>query len=316
MCAVTQGRCLQPGPVEEAVRALLPSEARNAKVTTRSPLGANALKVDVDEDPRAVARALERESWVEGVAIRPRHLYLRVGTESLICWLAERSANWTRGQHCGLDNDIAAIPLESAMSMTEFRSVAVRKSLQALYDQREPVERATFVGKVDVRNGPLRMRCGGQVQAADIEEEILALLEKSGSSGSATDAVGAASLAFLSTSRTKHIRVDEHWVKRAVEVLSDLQDIDSTEGEAIPEERVRALAFELNLLPRNAGLAREKADPVYVARSLHAIVRGLRDLPRNHPLRPPARLALDLSLALLAPGWNLGSDLPSIGNAR
>jgi hypothetical protein len=58
-------------------------------VAQRSPAGPWALKLHAPNRVPTCAELLQAEPWIERVAVRPQHLYVRIGCERLCEWVAE-----------------------------------------------------------------------------------------------------------------------------------------------------------------------------------------------------------------------------------
>jgi hypothetical protein len=303
------------GPVETEARRLLGSlfdEEISTKVTHRSPVGPGALRVQASRDAAAMASDLEREPWVAAVATRPSALYLRIATGALRSWIS-------RGYADGIDlppGSSTPMPADTgaADSLTAFRRTAVTSALAAIGPEREWAPDAIAVGEVDVRYGPLRMRHGGIVGVDDAAHEIGRACQLEGQEQSRPTGTNALSLPMLATPRSKHLHLDDEWVRRAAASLCSVtralraadtpRDPDRADDlEPDADDAVRRLAIELEALPRQAALASSRLEPAYLARftisaaaQAHAV-----GLATTDPLRTAVATALDLALGLLGP---------------
>jgi hypothetical protein len=302
------------GPVETEARRLLGSlfdEEISTKVTHRSPVGPGALRVQVDRDAATTAGDLEREPWVAEVAARPGVLYLRIATGALRSWIS-------RGYADGIDLPPGSpTPMRADAgptdSLTAFRRTSVTSALAAIGPEREWTPDAIAVGEVDVRYGPLRMRNGGIVGVDDAAHEIGRACELEGQEQSHPTKANALSLPMLATSRSKHLHLDDEWIRRAATwlcgVMQALRPADSPEGQDRADDRepdadaVRRLAIELEALPRQAALASARLEPAYLARFAISVATQAHaaGLATTDPLRSAVAKALEMALGLLGP---------------
>lgn len=315
------------GPIDSEVRRLL-SELLDGvlsiQVVQRSPVGLGAVKIAIDHDPATAAIRLKDESWVEAIAIRPKHLYLKLETNTLCSWVATRYEG--RSARGGLnatspDDSIGTTPPES---LTVFRRSAVAMALSRILAAPEADNPDVPVGGIDVRFGALRMRHGGIVSVGDAAAEIAQGIPGPLGSPGSDRALDALAVLVLSTHRERHVHIDDEWIRRGATALGHLAEgFPRSPGDdtgrhlkrdgAEADQAVRRLAIELNALPRYTSFAETRLDPSYLARfalSIAARSSAARLGPAD-PLRDAVRVALRLSLGLLRP--SLGNLLSKGG---
>ncbi|ETX02038.1 MAG: hypothetical protein ETSY1_05055 [Candidatus Entotheonella factor] len=117
-------------------------------IAERSPLGPRAVRVRQTDaldgsrgiDFRNLGSWLEGQVWVEAIAVRPSHIYVRIGTETLRSWVVSESADHrlARGQEgCGQTVVIrCAAPSALQRSLDWFREAAVSRAIVALFTSR------------------------------------------------------------------------------------------------------------------------------------------------------------------------------------
>lgn len=304
------------GPVETEARKLLGElfdEEVSTKATHRSPVGSGALRVRVDRDAATAASDLEREPWVAAVAARPGGvLYLRIATGALRRWISGGYAE-------GIDlpagpSTEAGADMEPPDSLTAFRRTAVTSALAAIGPEREWAPDEIAVGEVDVRYGPLRMRHGGIVGVDDAADEIGRARELEEQGQSRPIKANALSLPMLATSRSKHLHLDDEWIRRAAAWLCGItRALRVTDAPGEPDQvddhgpdaddAVRRLAIELEALPRQAALASARLEPAFLARFAIAAATQAHTarLATTDPLRTAVATALGIALGLLGP---------------
>lgn len=308
------------GPIEREAARLL-AEATDGvqavEIAKRSPVGPAAVKAEIAGDTARVADSLSSQDWIEEVAVRPRHLYLRVEPAALKAWLASDAGGMLpSGAEAKPRESPAPRPGESE-SLAAFRQEAVAEALVQI----ETLPGATqggdsparpAVGAVDVRYGALRMRHGGVVGAEDAADELIGELDAALLTGLDPARFGRLALALLllATPHRKHIQVDDTWLRQGVEeigkLVQALRSTPSADPPVKPSEKevgraVHLLALELNGLPKKASMAAERREPAFLARfalSLATLVEGAT-LPSADPLRDVAAAALAASLRLL-----------------
>jgi hypothetical protein len=308
------------GPIEKEAGRLL-AETTGAvqavEIAKRSPVGPGAVKAEIAGDTARVADSLSSQDWIEEVAVRPRHLYLRVEPAALRAWLAGGAGEiLPLGAEAKPRESPAPGPGEGE-SLAAFRQEAVAEALARIETlpgaaQGGDSPERPAVGAVDVRYGALRMRHGGVVGAEDAADELIEELDAALLTGLDPARFGRLALALLllATPHRKHIQVDDAWLRQGVEeigkLVQALRSTPSADPPVKPREEevgpVHLLALELNGLPKKAGMAAERREPAFLARfalSLATLVEGAT-LPSADPLRDVAAVALAASLRLLA----------------
>jgi hypothetical protein len=338
------GRFEATGPVESRVLALLHECAGGefeTSIAPRSPLGPRVIRVQLREATaaaspeawQALASVLEGQWWVDAVAPRARHLYVRVTTEALRGWVAAGSGPVTGDEGAGRSVRVW-IRARDPGSLAGRRQAAVGRSLAALLSSRgfetsvvtgEPAARGrgrlvpVDLGEVDVQHGPLRARHGGSVTAADVLGEIRDRLAPSPALAAEGDRYGEALLAFLllRTPRTRRVQLADEILEREASAFASVLEAWAIAGTraAAPdgaglgpvagdgsEPAVRELATELDLLPGVAARAAEALEPGLLIRFVRSVADRVHAaktyLPAADALWPAAGEAIDVALSL------------------
>ena len=289
------------GPIESQVRHLVEGvlgRRCSTRMTTRSPVGEGGVQVSFEQDANGLVEELADQAWVEAAASRSRRIYLRIETGFIRTWVAAGYAQ--SGDSDWPSTKAATEPCES---LTRFRRLAVVTALSRIARSGTRGHESPAIGAVNVRYGPLRMRYGGTVGVNDAESELASAV-----SGLSGGAVGAAlSLLLLATARPKHVHLDAEWFHSGASLLDDLlESLRTTGGDLTTQgtenkRAVRKLAFELNGLPRQTGLANSKLEPAYLARFGLGTATTAREarLEPADPLRRAVEVALKSTLGLL-----------------
>ncbi|HMI90654.1 MAG TPA: hypothetical protein VK509_04785 [Polyangiales bacterium] len=118
-------------------------------VAQRSPAGPWAFKLHAPNRVPTCAALLQAESWVERVAVRPQHVYVRVGCERLCEWVAEGFADGAAAARVvggaegrGRSVLVRAVDVDALVAagvprpLRMFRETAVARSVAALLRSR------------------------------------------------------------------------------------------------------------------------------------------------------------------------------------
>jgi hypothetical protein len=119
----------------------------NSAVAQRSPAGPWAIKIHAPNRVPSCAELLQPESWVERVAVRPQHLYVRLTTERLCEWVVEGFAPGgpdplTGSEGRGRSVLVRAVDVDALTAAGEprplrlFRETAVARAVAALLRSR------------------------------------------------------------------------------------------------------------------------------------------------------------------------------------
>jgi hypothetical protein len=343
-CASVLGRYAGTGPVESNVLALLQDCAGGefeASIAPRSPLGPRAVRVQLREAPdapspeawKALASVLKDQWWVDAVAPRAQHVYLRVTTGALRTWVAAGTGPVMGDEGRGRSVRVWLRERDPG-SLGGRRQAAVGRSVAALLASRGfetsvvtgrpaapdggqlvPVD----LGEVDVRHGPLRARHGGSVNADDVLEEVRGRLASAPGVAGSGDLHAEAMLAFvlLRTQRTRRVQLADETLEREASAFASLLEaraIAHTRA-AEPDETglgpvagdgsepaVRELATELDLLPGVAARAAETLEPALLIRFIRSVADRVQTaktyLPATDALWPAAGEAIDVAMSL------------------
>lgn len=336
------GRYAGTGPVEAQVLALLRDCAGGeftASIAPRSPLGPRAVRVQLDGVPggsspdawQALASVLEDQWWVDAVAPRRQHMYVRVTTDALRAWVAAGLGPVAGDEGAGRTIRVWLAGRDPG-SLGARRQAAMGRSVAALLASRGfetsvvvgaapngghlvPVE----IGEVDVRHGPLRARHGGSVNVDDVLGEIRERLAPSHALGEWSDRYAEALLAFvlLRTPRARRVQLDDEMLRREASTfesvlearaIADARTAVSAGGGSGPpagggaEQAVRELAAELDLLLDAAARAAGALEPALLMRFLRSVADRVHAaktyLPAADALWSAAGEAIDVALSL------------------
>lgn len=236
-------------------------------IAQRSPVGPRAIRVWAQAAPDGSAGPLDElvdwlgaQPWVEEVATRPKHAYVRVTTDALRAWVAAgltaagpASGDEGRGRATVVRFvDSASLP---SPSLDQFRETAAALAVGALLrsrgfevtlDRVDPGERGPLapdtlvvgtapaperssaervrVGEVDVRHGPLRARHGGSVSADDVLGELRGRLMRSDDPAVRMDgsAEELLSVALLRSERASRVQLDDDKLERELSAFEAL----------------------------------------------------------------------------------------------
>ncbi len=133
------------------LRERVPDCAFDSAVAQRSPAGPWAIKVHAPNRVPTCAALLQVEPWVDNVAVRPQHLYVRVTAERLIAWVVEAFAPGAAAEGSGPVEgsegrgrtvlvraaDVDALAAAGVpRSLRTFRETAVARSVAAMLRSR------------------------------------------------------------------------------------------------------------------------------------------------------------------------------------
>ncbi len=125
----------------------VPDCSLESAVAQRSPAGAWAIKIHAPNRVPTCAPLLQAEPWIERVAVRPQHLYVRVGVERLCEWVADGFAPGAPDPVGGSDGRgrsvlVRAVDVDALTAagvprpLRLFRETAVARSVAALLRSR------------------------------------------------------------------------------------------------------------------------------------------------------------------------------------
>jgi hypothetical protein len=351
--AAVLGRYAGTGPVEFQVLAMLrdcAGDGFETSIAPRSPLGPRAVRVQLKDAPgrpspeawQALGSVLEDQWWVDAVAPRPRHLYLRVTTDALRTWVAAGSVPVAGEEGAGRSIRVWLRERDPA-SLEGRRQAAVGRSVAALLASRgfktsvavgapPAPEGAHLVpvdlGEVDVRHGPLRARHGGSVNVDDVLGDVNDRLAPSPAPAGWGDLHAEALLTFvlLRTPRARRIQLDDETLKREAAAFASLLEaraIADTRAAAPDgaglgpatgsEPAARELASELDLLPGTAARAAEALEPALLIRFTRSVADRVHiaktSLPAADGLWQAAGDSIDVALSLAGVGLPRGTGL-------
>lgn len=263
------------GPVQATVTGRVADGAGInvvASVAERSPLGPRALRVVPTETSigaapstsQVLARWLSAQPWVDGVSVRPRHVYVRVGTDALVSWVTaglgpERRAGGKHGDRRRRALVRLAADASPIRMLDQFRARAVAGVLAAVLewggftivgsddgidgaplavlvggDSATPGWRWAGVGAVDVRQGSLSARHGGTVVPADLVDDAAAWTVAGARGSRATgggampsrrEAEAAVAFTLLRTGRGRRLQLDDARLRADVAAFTAIVDV-------------------------------------------------------------------------------------------
>jgi hypothetical protein len=290
-------------PIQARVAALVADELGDrpeVDIVQRSPLGPHALRIDDRAcQTHDIADWAGRQPWVDGVAERPRHVYLRIDVEVLVRWVCEGfavpGAPWAHqgtGRWAVLrcppaaNNDGQSLDARRVVTTAHALGALLRASgyevaeheeggvaANALVAVLDGATRALTVGGVDVRHGALRARHDGSVGVAELINELQY------GSGCAHERLA---FALLRTPRARRADLDEARLFRSAREL-DAMCAACRAPERLPETgppsvaALRALAGELDTVGQVIARALAAMDPAIVLRRARSLTARLPD---------------------------------------
>jgi hypothetical protein len=160
--------------LNEAPLLVIPPE-----VAPRSPLGDHALRVRPAQEENSalacqqLAAWLEPRPWVEQLALRPPHVYVRLSTNVAEAWvqagMTERQQWLHAASTASLNGAPAACCANPKQPLQQLRQDAVQETWQRLCEVLGVTEGPPPLAEgVDIPQGTLRARSGGSVGVQDV----------------------------------------------------------------------------------------------------------------------------------------------------
>ena len=332
------------GAVLRKARALLADDGlscNGVEVVDRSPVGAGSVRIRPQGPAEQWRETLTcwfgSQDWVETLAVRPPHIYVRPTTDAIRSWVTE---GWTASLDalvCGPRLDIADIAPDASSSLDSARRTAVARALTALSRWcGDPEQEAASVfigaagtpvppsgnlltiGAVDVAHGPLRARYGGVVNTDDLLAEIECRTQaRTGRVAGADHAAAALSFLLLRTPCRRRARMDDarieaetavYGVLLSARLCSRQNGLSGQDRTAVrkqnSEDSGRSLAITADQLPTVLQRSFSELEPALLARYgcdlSRRITAAAPHLPPEDPLWQSAHRASAIVLDGLA----------------